>query len=85
MKASEDPLRGPLTEDMKASDEPDGDPILEDTESLETRSDEEDTYVQILLKTLLSEILKTFLLPNPISYCSIPFSNMIHFWSCFII
>ncbi|KAJ7341509.1 hypothetical protein JRQ81_005694 [Phrynocephalus forsythii] len=41
--ASEDLLRGPLTEDIKASDEPDGETVVEDTESLEPRSDEEDT------------------------------------------
>ncbi|XP_072858512.2 serine/threonine-protein kinase Nek3 isoform X1 [Pogona vitticeps] len=41
--ASEDVLRGPLTEDMKPSDVPDGDTVMEDTESLEPRTDEEDT------------------------------------------
>nr|XP_016851467.1 PREDICTED: serine/threonine-protein kinase Nek3 [Anolis carolinensis] len=40
---SDDPLKGPLTEDTEASDEPDGDIIMEDTGRLEPRSDEEDT------------------------------------------
>ncbi|XP_042302691.1 serine/threonine-protein kinase Nek3 [Sceloporus undulatus] len=41
--ASDDLLKGPLTEDTEASDEPDGDIIMEDTERLEPRSDDEDT------------------------------------------
>ncbi|XP_053141047.1 serine/threonine-protein kinase Nek3 isoform X2 [Hemicordylus capensis] len=41
--ASDDLLRGPLTEEVKTSDEPDGETITEDRERLEPRSDEEDT------------------------------------------
>ncbi|XP_060089203.1 serine/threonine-protein kinase Nek3-like [Heteronotia binoei] len=41
--ASDDLLRGPLTEETKASDEIDGEIMMEDPERLESRSDEEDT------------------------------------------
>ncbi|XP_062981922.1 serine/threonine-protein kinase Nek3 isoform X2 [Elgaria multicarinata webbii] len=41
--ASDDLLRGPLTEENKAPDEPDGETIIEDRERFEPRSDEEDT------------------------------------------
>lgn len=52
LKASDDLLRGPLTEETKGSDETDGEIMMEDPERLEPRSDEEDTYVSVILRTL---------------------------------
>lgn len=48
-KASENILRGPLSDETEASDELDGEheDIATDLERLEPRSDEDDTYVQM--------------------------------------
>uniref|UniRef100_A0A674K7J4 non-specific serine/threonine protein kinase n=1 Tax=Terrapene triunguis TaxID=2587831 RepID=A0A674K7J4_9SAUR len=53
--ASEDLLRGPLSEETKVSDEIDGEgeAIIMDSERLEPRSDEEDTYVPTHLKNYI--------------------------------
>lgn len=48
--ASENILRGPLSDESKASDEVDGEheAVVVDSERLEPRSDEDDTYVQMM-------------------------------------
>uniref|UniRef100_A0A8C3SE32 non-specific serine/threonine protein kinase n=1 Tax=Chelydra serpentina TaxID=8475 RepID=A0A8C3SE32_CHESE len=53
--ASEDLLRGPLSEETKISDEIDGEveAIIMDSERLEPRSDEEDTYVLTQLENYI--------------------------------